>query len=249
MKDNNIRFLHDCLLIDDKILVIGDLHFGYGEQFHGKAVFPGQQLKDVIEKLSGVFDFLKKEKIKIKKIVLLGDVKHDFRKITDIEWRETLEFLDFLKENTDDKCKVIVIKGNHDTKLAPILRKRGILLKDFYKVSVGGKKICFFHGDKLFKQCLDSQTGILIFGHLHPAITLEDKYKREKYKCFLRGKWKRKEVYILPSFSSVSYGYDFRNNYFVGNKFFIEDFRNFDVIIYNNKEKKGYNFGKLKKLI
>ena len=34
MKSNNksrrkIEFLHDCLLIDDSILVFGDLHIGY----------------------------------------------------------------------------------------------------------------------------------------------------------------------------------------------------------------------------
>ncbi len=245
-----IRFLHDCLLIDNKILVIGDLHIGYGGQFHGGAVFPGKQLKDIIEKILGVFDFLKENKIKIKKIILLGDVKHDFGTITDIEWRDTLKFFDYLRENTDDKCKVIVIKGNHDTKLSPILRKREIGLNDYYKLDILGKKVCFLHGNKLFKQCLDSQTDILIFGHLHPAITLEDKYKREKYKCFLRGKWNKKLVYVLPSFSSVSYGVnlkdlDEKNNFIIPGK----NLKKFEVIIYNNKERKSYNFGKLSKLV
>ena len=277
-KKLEIKFLHDCLLIKN-ILVIGDLHIGYEEQFHGKAIFPRAQLEEIIEKLKEIFDYLEKEKIGVKKIVILGDVKHYFGEPTKVEWRETLEFFDFLESKIFYKEKmhkknakthnIIVIKGNHDNILKPILRKRNIKLKNYYCVKIKegkeNKKICFLHGNKLFKQCLDNQTAVLIFGHLHPAITLYDGYKNEKYKCFLRGGWKinmrlkRKLVYILPSFSSVSFGYDlndidnFSSSYSVNKgKFFVipnKDLKNFGVIIYNNKEKKEYNFGFLKKLI
>lgn len=39
-------------------------------------------------------------------------------------------------------------------------------------------------------------------GHLHPAVTFYDEHtsKNEKYKCFLIGKYKKKELFILPSF-------------------------------------------------
>lgn len=244
-----IKFLHDCLLIKD-ILVIGDLHIGYDGQFYGKAAFPGAQLKNIIEKLDGVFDILKKEKVKIKKIILLGDVKHDFGTITDIEWREILKFFDYLISNIDDKSKVIVIKGNHDNILEPIVKKRKILLKSYYKLVIDGKKFCFMHGDRLFKQCLDSDC--LVFGHIHPAITLHDKYKSEKYKCFLNGKWKGKNIFILPSFTDIRYGYDLNKiNHKNDGFFFIpyKDLKKFEVIIYNSKERKGYNFGKLKGLV
>lgn len=245
--EKGIRFLNDCLLIKD-VLVIGDLHIGYDDQFHGKAIFPGSQLDDIIVKLKGIFNLLKREKVEINKIVLLGDVKHDFGKISDIEWREILKFFEFLKENIKGSGKVIVIKGNHDTILSPILKKKGITLKDYYKIKIEGENYSFLHGDKMFKQCLDSD--YLVFGHLHPAITLFDNYKTEKYKCFLKGKWKNMKVYVLPSFTTVSLGYDLRD---LGDerKFFVipnKLLKNFEIIIYNNKEKKEYNFGKLKKL-
>lgn len=382
-KQLDIKFLHDCLLIKD-ILVIGDLHFGYDGQIDGGSIFPGMQLKEIIEKLDQIFNYLEKEKIKVTKIVLLGDVKHDFGTITDIEWRETLEFFNYLNKKLEDmkisnlmikdkigykalgndqlgikrgkddnkgdknklKDKIIVVKGNHDNILKPIVKKIGIKLVDYYcvkiknddenakinnsisadgslikkvsrgllfstkkslndsnKKNINNKtiKICFLHGDRLFKQCLDSSNSrdrcILFFGHLHPAITLYDKYKSEKYKCFLKGEWKingKKEVYVLPSFSSFSLGYNLRDidklsetnvfskekdilnlfnkirgkSRFVKkskakfyeikkdktgkDKFFVVPnaiLNNFEVIVYNNQEKKEYCFGKLADLL
>jgi len=44
--------------------------------------------------------------------------------------------------------------------------------------------------------------------HLHPTITLSDKQstKKEKYKCFLVGRFKDKEVIVVPSFFSFIEG-------------------------------------------
>tara|TARA_Y100000310_G_C20652706_1_gene800320 strand:- start:1186 stop:1932 length:747 start_codon:yes stop_codon:yes gene_type:complete len=246
-----MKFLHDCLLIKDT-LVIGDLHIGYDEQFHGKAIFPGMMIDNIKEKLDGVFDYLEKQKIKVKQVVLLGDVKHDFGKISDIEWRETLYFLDYLKVKVR-VGKIVIIKGNHDTILEPIVKKRDILLKEYYKVVIDGVKYCFLHGDKMFEQCLDADW--LVFGHVHPAITLADKYKHEKFKCFLVGKWKRKKVVVLPSFTNIRYGFNLNNvddDEYYKDKFFVipnKDLKKFKVVIYNVDEKREYGFGILKNLI
>jgi putative SbcD/Mre11-related phosphoesterase len=179
----------------------------------------------------------------------LGDVKHVFSGITDIEWRETLSLLDYIKVKSRG-AKIIIIKGNHDNILEPIVKKRNINLRDYYFVSIEGKKYCFLHGDKMFEQCLDADW--LLFGHWHPSITLSDNYKRERFKCFLKGKWERKNVIIFPSFSDIKYGSDLNNLRDENDKFsFIKykDIIKFEVIIYNNDEKREYNFGKLGKLI
>lgn len=248
-----IKFLHDCLLIHNSVLVLGDLHIGYEEHIAEKGIFPRIQLKEIIEKLDSVFWNLSMKGISIKQIIILGDLKHEFGGISDVEWSETLAFLDYLDKKivkTDKKNRIILIKGNHDNIIGPIARKRDIRVVDFYKY----KKICFMHGNKLHGKCLE-KADVLIIGHLHPAITLSDDYKKEKYKCFLHGKWKRKEVYILPSFSPIGFGYDLIDINRIKNKndgfLIIKDnlLKNFDVIIYNNKENKEYNFGKLKKLI
>ncbi len=245
MSKENIKFLHDCLLIED-VLVIGDLHIGYDDRF-GRSV--GMvQLENIIEKLEGVFDHLDSLKVKVKRVVLLGDVKHYFGEISDIEWREVLSFFDFLEVRSRG-AKIMIVKGNHDTVLEPICKKRDIDLKEYFKVKIDGKKYCFLHGDKMFKQCLDADW--LMFGHWHPSITLSDNYKRERFKCFLKGKWKRKNVVIFPSFSDIKYGSDLnvmedRHDF---SFIMFKDLKKFDVVIYNNDEKKEYNFGKLDKLI
>ena len=241
-----MKFLHDCILIKDT-LVIGDLHIGYDERF-GRSV--GQvQLENIIEKLEGVFDHIENLGVRVKRIILLGDVKHVFGEITEIEWREVLGFFDFLKVRSRG-AEIMIVKGNHDAILEPIVKKRGIELKEYFIIEIDGKKYCFLHGDKMFEQCLDAD--YLLIGHWHPSITLTDNYKRERFKCFLKGKWKKKNVIVFPSFSDIKYGSDLNNVRDENDKFsFIgyKDIIKFEVVIYNNDEKKEYNFGKLKNLI
>ncbi|MBT4165843.1 metallophosphoesterase [archaeon] len=242
----NIKYLEDAVLVGEKILVFGDFHVGYD----GVGEMEGLlrvQFKEIIEKLDRIFELVGS----VEKIVVLGDLKHEFGGILDSEWSEGLKLLDYLSE----KGEVILIKGNHDNILKPIAKKRGIELKNFYKLG----DVCFMHGDKLFEQCLKG-VGTLFVGHLHPAISLNDGYKNEKYKCFLKGDVKgfgglKKglKVYVLPSFSPMSYGYDLSKLKAESKKFsfILEDKRlkNFEVIIYNEKDDKIYEFGKLKKLI
>jgi uncharacterized protein len=264
-----IRYLQDALLIDNSVLVLGDLHIGYEEKANPHGLLPRVQLKEIIEKLNSIFWNLSMEGRKIKKVIILGDLKHEFNKISDAEWSETLKLLDYLDKkivknekeyknssvNADKIIKndrIILIKGNHDNILGPIAKKREVVLKECYEY----KNICFMHGDKLEKlnkKCLEN-SNTLILGHLHPAISLSDDYKTEKYKCFLAGNWKNKKVYILPSFSPISFGYDIKNlEKSEHNEGFLfipdKDLEKFKVIIYNNKEGEEYNFGKLKKLM
>lgn len=252
----DIRFLHDCLLIENEILVIGDMHIGYEEHVIQKGIFPRVQFKEIIRKLDEIFKLLDDEKIRLKKIVLLGDLKHEFGGISNTEWSDALKLIDYLENKLSRKNRkggLILIKGNHDNIIGPIARKRDFELKEYYKIKKKGKSICFLHGHKFNKKCLDG-SDILIMGHLHPAITLSDKYKKEKYKCFLVGKWKRKKAYVLPSFSGINFGYDvslLRSEDEKDGFLIVDDksLRKFEVIIYNSKERKEYNFGKLSKLI
>jgi uncharacterized protein len=242
-----IRFLEDSLLISNKILVFSDLHLGYEESLKEFGHLFGFSFKEVIEKMIRISDLLDRLGVKLEKIIILGDLKHEFSNNLNSEWRESLMFLDFIKK----KCKeVIIVKGNHDNYLVNILEKRKIKIYDKYVY----RNIGFLHGDKEDEEVLKCRT--IVLGHLHPAITLSDEYKREKYKCFLVGRLNRQAVYILPSFSPVSIGYELLEKRIKSGikkdfRFIINDkgLSDFEVIIYNNKDNKEYNFGKLGRLI
>jgi len=241
--NSKIRFLDNSLLINDEILVFSDFHIGYEEYLFGKYIPIRAQYDEVIKNLSEIFNLLEKEGTKIKEIVILGDLKHEFGEISDSEWKETLELIDYFLKKTK---KIILIKGNHDNILGPIARKREVELKNYYIID----GISFLHGDKFYDECKDC--NIMVIGHLHPAVSLSDSYKKERFKCFLHGSWLKKEVYIIPSFVPLVFGYDFMDLNKLEKRFSFIDNKNlkkFEVIIYNKKENKDYNFGKLGKLI
>jgi len=244
-----IRFLNNTLLIDDEVLVFGDFHLGIQEHLGG---LPAVQTKEIFENLREIFDYLARLQIKVKKIVVLGDFKHKFGEISDSEWRESVRLLDYFIEKVG-RGGIVLIKGNHDTILEPIARKRKLKLENFYVY----EDIAFMHGHKAYAEVMkdkkNNKIKILVVGHLHPTITLKDEYKRERYKCFLFGKWKGKIVYILPSFGDSGPGFDLakKEHFKTKGALFVDEKKlgDFEVIIYDNKAKKDYNFGKVKKLI
>lgn len=231
-------------LTKQKILVIGDLHIGYEEALNKEGILvPRTQFRELNRDLGKIFKRLKEDKKKIDKIVVLGDLKHEFGEISQQEWRETKEILDLLKKESK---KVILIKGNHDTILEPIAKRKEMRIRDFYIED----RICFLHGHKLFSECLDKKVKMLVVGHRHPAVVLADKYKKEKYKCFLFGKWKGKEVILMPSFFSFIIGSDIltrtENNYlFISDK----ELRKFEVYVVSPVGNKVYRFGELRSLV
>lgn len=139
---------------------------------------------------------------KINEIIILGDLKHEFAGNLGQEWKEVLDLLSYLKE----KCrKITLIKGNHDNYLINVIKnEENVKLVDYYVKGC----YCFVHGNKFFPEILDKKIKTIFLGHMHPAISIRKHAKEEKYKCFLAGKWKGKEVVILPSFFPLVEGSD-----------------------------------------
>ncbi|MFH1711113.1 MAG: metallophosphoesterase [Nanoarchaeota archaeon] len=221
----------------EKVLVISDLHVGYEESLNSAGVFlPRFQFDEMISDLKRIF----KKTGKVKEVIINGDLKHEFGKISEQEWKETLEVLDFLQGNSG---KVVLVKGNHDKILEPIARRNKIEVVDSY---VSGDT-CFVHGDKLISECFDEKIKRIVLGHRHPAVTISDKYKKERYKCFLVGKYKKKEVIIMPSFFSLVEGTDIIDS--DSEMLFIpeEKLKNFEVYVVGDKLE-ALKFGKLKDL-
>ncbi|MBI2662644.1 metallophosphoesterase [Candidatus Woesearchaeota archaeon] len=214
----------------EKILIINDLHIGYEEALHKKGIFvPKFQIKEIISLLEIIII-----KVQPKKIVLNGDVKHEFGKVLRQEWKEVLQLMDFLQKNCEE---VIIIQGNHDPILAPIAIRKGVHLVKEYKVG----DVIIVHGDEL----IDCQEKIVIIGHEHTAITIREGGKREKYKCFLKGKWKGKELIVVPSFNPLLEGTDILKEELLSP--FLGEINNFEVYVVSKGE--VFDFGKVKNIV
>jgi hypothetical protein len=230
----NIQIIEETLYLEnEKILILNDPHIGYEQVMHFKGILvPRQQLKVIITKLEKIIKHLKPNKI-----IINGDLKHEFGKILDREWKEVLQFLDFLLKHVKE---VIVIQGNHDPVLKPVTLKRGVNIQKEYRIDNKINNILITHGDALVET--DAET--IIIGHEHPAITLKKHGKVEKFKCFLKGKWKNKELIVVPSFNPLLEGTDVLEGQFLSP--FLNNVNNFNIFIVNKGE--VFNFGKLKNL-
>lgn len=225
---------------EEKTLAIADLHIGHEEAMNKAGIMiPRIQFSETIADLKKIFSSLSREAEDpyiIKEIVICGDLKHEFSTISEQEWKETYKLIEFLKQHCE---KIILVRGNHDKILGRLSEK--IEIKDFYV----SRDIGFIHGDKIFPEILDRKIKIIVMGHRHPAVVISDKYKREKYKCFLVGKFKGKEIIVLPSFFPLIEGSDLIEE---NNLLFIPEskLRNFEVFVVSGSENDVLDFGKMK---
>jgi len=234
------KFFSKTIFFPEKgILVVGDLHLGYDKLLQEQGiVIPFNQLEESKKEIEKIISQVSATG-KIKKIVLLGDLKHFFG----FQRQELFEVLNFLKflENFVAKENLILIKGNHEK-----FSLGSYELKDYF---IDGE-IAFTHGDKIFSDVFDKKIKTIVVGHLHPAILIKDKnkIKREKFKCFLIGKYKKKTFIVVPSFFPFIEGTEYyenseEKNFSIIPKKKLESFNCFVV-----GEKKVYDFGKFKEI-
>ncbi|MFC1801437.1 metallophosphoesterase [Nanoarchaeota archaeon] len=219
-------------LKDSDTLVFSDFHVGYEEMLNKKGVLvPRFHTKDIILRLGKIFE----KKPKVKRIVVNGDLKHEFGIISEQEWRDSLKLLDYLSEHCEE---LVLVRGNHDKILGPIAKKRN--LKIVEHLVLGDVLIC--HGDKIIKTKEKIKT--IIIGHEHPAVSIRDEARVEVFKCFLRGSFERKKLIVMPSFNLLSEGTDILREK-VLSPYLKRRLSNFEIYVVSDKI---YDFGKLKNL-
>ena len=213
-------------------LIISDLHIGLEEALNKEGILvPRFQLEEILKRLEKIFSKSKTTK----KLVINGDLKHEFGEISRQEWRDTLKVLDFITQHNHE---IILIKGNHDTILGPIAEKRNVKVVDFYQID----DITILHGNKI----IPALSKILIIGHEHPSLSFKER-RGEKFKCFLKGKWKNKTIIVLPSFNFVTEGYDIAQEAPLSPFLKSQYLGNFEVFIVEPQSKEGaLYFGKFK---
>ena len=119
-------------------LIISDLHLGYEQSLNAEGIMvPKFQYPHIVNRLNEI-----KKKSSCNKIIVNGDLKHEFGQISRQEWNETLEFLDYLKSNFEE---IILIKGNHDNFTKFIARKMDLQVYENYSLD----NSLITHGDKI----------------------------------------------------------------------------------------------------
>lgn len=233
------QILNSALFLEkSKILIIGDLQLGYEENLNQQGVFlPRVNLKQILKKLDEIFA----QTGKIEKVIINGDLKHEFGRVSSQEWSEVLDVLRYLREH----CKeVIVVKGNHDVFFAPIAKWENIQVQEHYFLEK--EKMLILHGHKIPENDKEfEQAEVLVIGHEHPAVRLQEGSTAHKYKCFLKGKWKNKTILVMPSFSELSGGHDILQQETLS-PFLEKGLQEFQAWIV---EDQVYYFGKIKDLL
>jgi len=224
--------IHDNIEIRDfglyfkkeKTLVIGDVHIGYEEALNRKGfMMPRVYFKEFLEKFSKMLK-------DVEVVVINGDLKHEFGRVSVTEYRGSKEMFDLLQGK-----KVIVIQGNHDPILKAIVKD--LEIRKFYKIN----DVLICHGDEILKE----ECKVIIIGHEHVAVGLKEGERFEKYKCFIKGMYKGKVLIAMPSANQMVEGTDILREERLS-PYLKQDLRDFEVFIISDKV---YNFGKVKDLI
>lgn len=238
MKNNEIygaKIIDSALQIKDYI-IISDLHLGYEYALNREGLMiPRFQYKKIIKRLNDIID-----KSDAKKIIINGDLKHEFSKITRQEWNEVMEFIEFLKEHFEE---IILIKGNHDNFTCFIARKNDLDVYDSYSV----ENFLILHGDKIPENFSNMEEDTVIIGHEHPSIGLRSGERVEKVKCYLNGTINSKKFILMPSFNFITEGSDVLQQKTISP--FLKGVSLEDFEVYGVENFEVLNFGKLENLL
>ena len=199
MKNNEIygAEIVDLALVIRNNLIISDLHLGYEEALNAEGIMiPKFQYQKIIARLEKIIS-----QTDCSRVIVTGDLKHEFGKITRQEWGETLNFIEFLKKHFEE---VILIKGNHDNFTKFIAKKTGLAVYDSFSTG----DFLLLHGDKVPENVENISENTIIVGHEHPCIGLRSGERLEKIKCFLKGGFKGKNLVVMPSFNFITEGSD-----------------------------------------
>jgi putative SbcD/Mre11-related phosphoesterase len=146
----------------ERILVITDLHIGWEMALSNEGIHVPTQTPRLLSKLKDLLSTYKPEKL-----MILGDIKHTVATAEKAEWQDVPEFFNEIKE---DLHEILVIRGNHDGNLDPLLPEN---VKTLPATGVAVNDTGFFHGHQwLSPHLLGCRT--VVMGHVHPVVVFRD---------------------------------------------------------------------------
>ncbi len=195
----------DNIIIQDLFLylkkhrafVIADIHIGYEHALLREGfLVPKHFFRDFLVRLEHALHACKKQGLE--RVIINGDLVHDFGTLSRSARQQLTQFFTLLRKFGE----IIVISGNHDAILTAILDD--MPMHDEYIIG----DILITHGERITPSCSNTAIKTIIIGHEHPAITLSSGIRTEKFKCFLKGRYARKNLIVMPSAHLGSFGTD-----------------------------------------
>lgn len=226
----------DLGLIIDDCLIISDIHIGYEQALNREGIMvPRFQYPKILARITEII-----HEFKPRRVIVNGDIKHEFGRITRQEWKESRDFIEFLGENFDE---IILIKGNHDNFTRFIAEKTGLEVYDSYKLN----NYMIMHGDKLPDEQALKGSETIIIGHEHPCIGIRNGERLEKIKCYLKGSYNGKNLIVMPSFNFVSEGSDVLNEKPLSP--LLKNVKTDEFEVYGVENFEVLNFGRIKDIL
>ncbi len=177
-------------------LIISDVHLGYEDSMASQGVYlPRLQLRrarTIIDEGSAAG---------LRRLVINGDLKHVFERLTRGEKVEVSELVRYaLAKGFDD---IVLVRGNHDTFISPLLRDFGVEVLDDYLDL--GNGVVLTHGHKVVEAV---RTGVtVVIGHEHPSLEINLAGSKVKLQVLLRAPLKDGgELVVLPAVSLYQTG-------------------------------------------
>jgi len=185
---------------EEDAICIADLHLGYESSLAGISL-PSRQLQEVERK----FELALKNCGGASKLIINGDLKHVFSEASRQEWAEVPMFLDFVLSFVRE---IILVRGNHDTFLGPLRRFKEVKVVNSLEIGdvllIHGHNKDFIH---IFEWAKARGIAEIVIAHEHPFLILGDRVgARVRVPCFLRGRFGRFRICVLPAFSPLAGG-------------------------------------------
>ncbi len=158
-------FPHPAALIrtqKTRTIAITDLHIGWEMALSQKGIHVPTQTPKLLKKLKNILSTYKP-----KKLIILGDVKHTVATAEISEWHDVPDFFHEIKNQIQE---IVIIRGNHDGNLEPLLPEN---IKILPATGITLNDIGFFHGHRWPSPTL-LKCKTLIMGHVHPTIAFRD---------------------------------------------------------------------------
>jgi len=189
---------------DRGALALADLHLGYEEALRaGGAFVPNAHFDELRARLTRTLELLgATPDAPLPELILNGDLRQAFGPFNRGERRELKAFFALVEPLCD---RIVVVEGNHDPALDFLgQRHPNVSIRREHRAHGW----LYLHGDRL-PELADGDQRIVI-GHEHPALSLRDSVtgRQERYKAFLRGEYRQRALWVLPSCNALAKGTD-----------------------------------------